>query len=87
MSRNLPSTQLPPSNPPSPPPSFISPIFGCALAAVSIVTFAELHPYHDAATNALAVAAQWQLLATYVGVGRGGGAGGLDGRRPRSLLP
>ena len=41
------------------------PIIGCGLGAVCIVTFQESEPYHDAATNTLAVAAQWQLSLTY----------------------
>ena len=34
------------------------PIVGCALSAVSLAVFQELQPYHDPATNTLAVAAQ-----------------------------
>ena len=35
------------------------------LGAVCIVVFQESEPYHDAATNTLAVAAQWQISLTY----------------------
>ena len=41
------------------------PIIGCGLGAVCIVAFQESEPYHDAATNTLAVAAQWQISLTY----------------------
>ena len=34
------------------------PIIGCGLAAMSLSVFQEVQPYHDPATNALAVAAQ-----------------------------
>ena len=40
-------------------------LVGCGLAAISIVVFQEVEPYHDPATNTLAVAAQWQLSLTY----------------------
>ena len=39
----------------------LRPIVGCGLAAMSIILFQEVLPYHDPATNSLAVAAQWQV--------------------------
>ena len=37
------------------------PVIGWSLSAVSVIVFQEVQAYHDPATNAVAVAAQWQL--------------------------
>ena len=38
------------------------PVVGCGLAALSLSVYTAVQPYHDPATNTLAVSAQWQLL-------------------------
>ena len=41
--------------------------FGCTLAALSCVLFREILPYQNVQANALALAAQYQILITFAG--------------------